>query len=66
MSHGRTVGIGSMAVDRIRRVPRILAGEEKGMIHVRGAMIGLGVAMLVLTLVSRVEEEHLLARKSDS
>lgn len=29
-------------------------------------MIGLGVAMLVLTLVSRVEEEHLLAREPDS
>ncbi|MCP5067290.1 MAG: SIS domain-containing protein, partial [bacterium] len=35
MSKGRTIGIGSMAVDRIRRVPRILGREEKGMIHVR-------------------------------
>ncbi len=33
--HGRTIGIGSMAVDRIRRVRRILGGEEKGMIHAR-------------------------------
>ena len=33
MSHGRTIGIGSMAVDRIRRVPRILHGEEKGILH---------------------------------
>ncbi len=30
---GRTVGIGSMAVDRIRRVPRILAGEQKGIVR---------------------------------
>ncbi len=30
--HGRTIGIGSMAVDRIRRVPRILGREEKGMV----------------------------------
>jgi arabinose-5-phosphate isomerase len=33
LSHGRTIGIGSMGVDRIRRVPRILAGEEKGILH---------------------------------
>lgn len=32
MSHGRTIGIGSMAVDRIRRVPRILGREEKGIL----------------------------------
>ncbi|MCP5059668.1 MAG: SIS domain-containing protein [bacterium] len=38
MKRGRTLGIGSMAVDRIRRVPRILGSEEKGTIHVQGGV----------------------------
>ena len=29
-ARGRTLGIGSMAVDRLARIPRILAAEEKG------------------------------------
>ncbi len=33
MSGGRTVGIGSMVVDRYHRVPRILKGDEKGLLH---------------------------------
>ncbi len=31
-SRGRTIGIGSMAVDRLQRVVRILGPEEKGMV----------------------------------
>jgi len=46
----RTVGIGSMAVDRLHRVPRILGPEEKGVLraHPSGALRDLRVGGVVL------------------
>jgi ribokinase len=44
------VGIGSMAVDRVHRCPRILEGDEKGMLHELpgGASVALHVGGVVL------------------